>query len=85
MSLLDSLIMLIYFAVMIGASYWGLTMARSVEDYLVAGWRLGPFMYIGCPERGGARRGLDHRRCGPRLRERHARPDGACFVTEVLS
>ena len=48
MSLLDYLIMLIYFAVMIGAGYWGLTMARSVEDYLVAGRRLGPFMYIGC-------------------------------------
>jgi SSS family solute:Na+ symporter len=48
MSLLDYLIMLIYFAVMIGAGYWGLTMARSVEDYLVAGRRLDPFMYIGC-------------------------------------
>jgi SSS family solute:Na+ symporter len=48
MSLLDYLIMLIYFAVMIGAGYWGLTRARSAEDYLVAGRRLGPFMYIGC-------------------------------------
>src|SRR3712207_3110446 len=32
---------------MIGAGYWGLRRARSAEDYLVAGRRLGPFMYIG--------------------------------------
>jgi SSS family solute:Na+ symporter len=32
---------------MIGAGYWGLTRARSAEDYLVAGRRLGPFMYVG--------------------------------------
>ena len=48
MNLLDYLIMLVYFAVMIGAGYWGLMRARSAEDYLVAGRRLGPFMYIGC-------------------------------------
>jgi len=46
MSLLDYLIMLIYFAVMIGAGYWGLTRARNADDYLVAGrhvvaWRHG--------------------------------------------
>src|SRR4029453_3537534 len=39
---------LLYFGVMIGAGYWGLTRARSADDYLVAGRRLGPFMYIGC-------------------------------------
>ena len=48
MNVLDYLIMLIYFAVMIGAGYWGLRRARSADDYLVAGRRLGPFMYIGC-------------------------------------
>src|SRR5215216_2692734 len=32
---------------MIGAGYWGLRRARNAEDYLVAGRRLGPFMYIG--------------------------------------
>jgi len=48
MSLLDYLVMLLYFAVMIGAGYWGLRRARNAEDYLVAGRRLGPFMYIGC-------------------------------------
>jgi len=48
MNLLDYLIILIYFAVMIGAGYWGLRRARSADDYLVAGRRLGPFMYIGC-------------------------------------
>jgi solute:Na+ symporter, SSS family len=48
MNLLDYLVVLIYFAVMIGAGYWGLRRARNAEDYLVAGRRLGPFMYIGC-------------------------------------
>jgi solute:Na+ symporter, SSS family len=48
MNVLDYLVMLIYFAVMIGAGYWGLRRARSADDYLVAGRRLGPFMYIGC-------------------------------------
>jgi SSS family solute:Na+ symporter len=33
--------------VMIGAGYWSLTRARSADDYLVAGRRLGPFMYVG--------------------------------------
>src|ERR687889_935266 len=32
---------------MVGAGYWGLTRARSADDYLVAGRRLGPFMYVG--------------------------------------
>src|ERR671919_2458517 len=47
MNVLDYLIMLIYFAVMIGAGYWGLRRARSADDYLVAGRRLGPAMYVG--------------------------------------
>ena len=37
MNVLDYLIMLIYFAVMIGAGYWGLRRARNAEDYLVEG------------------------------------------------
>src|SRR3712207_5061743 len=41
------LVIALYFAVMIGAGYWGLRRARSAEDYLVAGRRLGPFMYVG--------------------------------------
>jgi solute:Na+ symporter, SSS family len=45
---LDYVIIALYFAVMIGAGYWGLRRARSADDYLVAGRRLGPFMYIGC-------------------------------------
>ncbi|HSK99901.1 MAG TPA: sodium:solute symporter [Rubrobacteraceae bacterium] len=45
--LLDYLVIAVYFAVMIGAGYWGLRRARSAEDYLVAGRRLGPFMYVG--------------------------------------
>jgi solute:Na+ symporter, SSS family len=48
MNLLDYLVILLYFAVMIGAGYWGLRRARNADDYLVAGRRLGPFMYIGC-------------------------------------
>jgi SSS family solute:Na+ symporter len=46
--LLDYVVIALYFAVMIGAGYWGLRRARSADDYLVAGRRLGPFMYIGC-------------------------------------
>jgi SSS family solute:Na+ symporter len=45
--LLDFVIIALYFAVMIGAGYWGLRRARSADDYLVAGRRLGPFMYVG--------------------------------------
>jgi solute:Na+ symporter, SSS family len=45
--LLDSVVISLYFAVMIGAGYWGLRRARNADDYLVAGRRLGPFMYIG--------------------------------------
>jgi solute:Na+ symporter, SSS family len=45
---LDFVVLVLYFAVMIGAGYWGLRRARSADDYLVAGRRLGPFMYIGC-------------------------------------
>ena len=45
--LLDYVIISPYFAVMIGAGYWGLRRARSADEYLVAGRRLGPFMYIG--------------------------------------
>ena len=44
---LDYVVLALYFAVMMGAGYWGLRRARSTEDYLVAGRRLGPFMYIG--------------------------------------
>ena len=46
--LLDFVVLVLYFAVMIGAGYWGLRRARSADDYLVAGRRLGAFMYIGC-------------------------------------
>jgi solute:Na+ symporter, SSS family len=44
---LDWLVVALYFAAMIVAGYWGLRRARSAEDYLVAGRRLGPFMFIG--------------------------------------
>ena len=32
---------------MVGAGYWGLRRARSADDFLVAGRRLGPAMYVG--------------------------------------
>ncbi len=44
---LDYLVIALYFAVMIGAGYIGLRRARSADDYLVAGRRLGYPMYIG--------------------------------------
>jgi len=46
-NVLDYLVIGLYFAAMIAAGYWGLARATSAEDYLVAGRRLGPFMYIG--------------------------------------
>lgn len=46
-SVLDYLVIGLYFAAMIGAGYWGLRKAGSTEDYLVAGRRLGPLMFIG--------------------------------------
>ncbi|MGH3341354.1 MAG: sodium:solute symporter [Carbonactinosporaceae bacterium] len=45
--LVDSLVILAYFAATAGAGYWGLRRARSAEDFLVAGRRLGPVMYTG--------------------------------------
>ena len=45
-NLIDYVVVL-YFALMIGAGYVGLRRARSAEDYLVAGRRLGPAMYLG--------------------------------------
>ncbi len=45
--LLDLVVLALYFAVMIGAGYWGLRRARSADDYLVAGRRLGHPMFIG--------------------------------------
>ncbi len=44
---LDYLVLGLYFAAMLGAGYWGLRRAGSTEDYLVAGRRLGPALYIG--------------------------------------
>jgi SSS family solute:Na+ symporter len=44
--LLDYVVIALYFAVMIGAGFWGLRRARSADDHLVAGRRLGPFMYV---------------------------------------
>ena len=44
---LDYVVIGLYFAAMIGAGYWGLRRATSAEDYLVAGRRLKPFVYVG--------------------------------------
>lgn len=44
---LDIVIIAAYFAVIVGAGIWGLRRARSAEDFLVAGRRLGPIMYVG--------------------------------------
>lgn len=46
-SVLDYVVIGVYFAAMIGAGYWGLKKADSAEDYLVAGRRLGPLMFVG--------------------------------------
>jgi SSS family solute:Na+ symporter len=46
-NVLDYLVITTYFVAMIGAGYWGLRRARDAEDFLVAGRRLGPVMYMG--------------------------------------
>jgi solute:Na+ symporter, SSS family len=46
-SAVDYAVIAIYFAVMLGSAYWGFRRARSAEDYLVAGRRLGYPMFIG--------------------------------------
>jgi solute:Na+ symporter, SSS family len=44
---LDWIVVVAYFAVMLGAAWWGYRRARTAEDYLVAGRRLGYPMFIG--------------------------------------
>lgn len=46
-STLDYLAIALYFAAVIGAGYLGLRRAHTPDDYLVAGRRLGPAMYMG--------------------------------------
>lgn len=43
----DYLVIIAYFAVLIGAGYWGLKRATSADDFLVAGRSLGPLWYLG--------------------------------------
>ena len=45
--MVDTLVIVIYFAIMLGAAWWGYTRARTADDYLVAGRRLGQPMFIG--------------------------------------
>jgi solute:Na+ symporter, SSS family len=44
---LDWIVVVVYFAVMLGAAWWGYQRARTADDYLVAGRRLGYPMFIG--------------------------------------
>src|SRR5690625_4394052 len=44
---MDIAVVLAYLVAMIGFGVWGMRRARSQEDYLVAGRRLGPIMYTG--------------------------------------
>jgi SSS family solute:Na+ symporter len=44
---LDWIVVVVYFAVMLGAAWWGYRRARTADDYLVAGRRLGYPMFIG--------------------------------------
>jgi solute:Na+ symporter, SSS family len=45
--LADVVVIVLYFVLILGAGYWGLRRARTADDFLVAGRRLGPFMYTG--------------------------------------
>jgi SSS family solute:Na+ symporter len=46
-NVVDYLVVAAYFVGILAAGYVGLRMSRTTEDFLVAGRRLGPFMYIG--------------------------------------
>lgn len=48
MQALDTVIILLYFAVLIGAGVIGSTKAKTSEDFNLAGRNLGMFMYLGC-------------------------------------
>ncbi|HEX2175925.1 MAG TPA: sodium:solute symporter [Nocardioidaceae bacterium] len=43
----DVVVIVVYLALILAAGYWGLRRARTADDFLVAGRRLGPFMYTG--------------------------------------
>ena len=45
--MLDYIVIALYFAVMLGAAYWGFRRAKNTDEYLVAGRRLGQPMFIG--------------------------------------
>ncbi|OLO04814.1 MULTISPECIES: sodium:solute symporter [Salinicola] len=45
--MLDLFVVALYALGMLGLGWWGMKRARSREDYLVAGRRLGPGMYLG--------------------------------------
>jgi solute:Na+ symporter, SSS family len=44
---MDYAVVIVYFAVMLGAAWWGYRRAKTADDYLVAGRRLGHPMFIG--------------------------------------
>ncbi|ABG03547.1 Na+/solute symporter [Rubrobacter xylanophilus DSM 9941] len=44
---IDYLMIIAYFALMLAAGYWGYRRAKTADDFLVAGRRLGPVMYLG--------------------------------------
>ena len=44
---MDIAVVLLYLLAMIGFGVWGMRRARTQEDYLVAGRRLGPMLYTG--------------------------------------
>ncbi|WP_163100504.1 sodium:solute symporter [Peribacillus alkalitolerans] len=48
MQLLDTIVVLLYFAVLIGVGIIGSKKAKTSEEYNLAGRNLGMFMYLGC-------------------------------------
>ncbi|NUV27766.1 sodium:solute symporter, partial [Streptomyces odorifer] len=43
----DYAVIFLYLAGMLAMGWWGMRRARSKSDFLVAGRRLGPFLYSG--------------------------------------
>ena len=73
MGVVDTVILFAYLALLVGIGIYAQRRKPDVDDYFVAGRRMGPVddrLHVG---RGLDRRSLDRRHVGPRLRAGHHR------------
>lgn len=45
---LDMMVMFVYFGVLVVVGIIGLLKVKLLEDFILVGWNLGMFMYLGC-------------------------------------